>query len=152
MRIVVARKRIRGTLPHYEYRVFIPFEEISIERQNLIHIRSDYGFSPGPWARVYEVIAPMSHLRLPPGVDRYRQSMAIRTVAQRIEAAIVRHVFPEMTAAAVPIVFIGDADHPDRIVQAGLRELTARFEHFATHEDAVTRDHLELVVQEEQPA
>ena len=71
MRIIVARRRIRGTLPHFEYRVLIPFDQISIERQNLIHTRSDYGIKSGPWARTSEVIAPMAHLRMPPGLVRY---------------------------------------------------------------------------------
>ena len=128
MQITLTRRRIRGTLPHFEYRVLIPFEAISVERQNLIHIRSDYGVKPGPWARTREVIAPMAHLRMAPGLARYDAAKAIELLAKRIDTILVRHFFPEMTAAVLPIVFAAATDPDDAFIYTDVVELAGASE------------------------
>ena len=67
MQILATRKRVSGTLPHYEYRLFVPFDQLSEERQRLIHYRTDFGTRQGLHARLADVIAPIEYLRMPPG-------------------------------------------------------------------------------------
>lgn len=146
MKLLAARRRIRGTLPHYEYRVFVPLDEISAERQDLLTTRSDYGFKPGPWARVAEVIAPMDYLRLPPGGLRYDMGRDITAVAKQVETAIIRHLYPEMTAPTVPLVFAAAGEFSDQSTWARTGELTARFNHLARDVDSLTAELLGLDV------
>lgn len=46
MRILLTRTRIGAEAPSYSYRVHIPFTDISLERQALIAMHSDYGGYP----------------------------------------------------------------------------------------------------------
>ena len=144
VKMLVARRRIRGTLPHYEYRVFVPFDEISAERQALLTNRSDYGFKPGPWARISEVIAPMDYLRLQPGGIRYEMGRAIDAVAKRIEATTVRHVYPEMDAPTLPIVFTAPGEFPDALAWTEAFELTGQFNHLSRSGQPLTAEALGL--------
>ena len=144
MQVTLTRRRIRGTLPHFEYRVLIPFDAISVERQNLIHIRSDYGVKPGPWARTRDVIAPMAHLRMAPGLTRYDRARSIDQLAKRIDTLLVRHFFPEMTAAVLPIVFLAETDPDDGFIYTDIVELTGRFEQFASRGPALSMADLDL--------
>ena len=147
MQITLTRRRIRGTLPHFEYRVLIPFDEISIERQSLIHIRSDYGVKPGPWARTRDVIAPTTHLRMVPGLERYRRARAIDQLAKRIDALLIHHFFPEMTAPTVPLVFLAETHPDDAVIYTDVVELAGRLEHLANRGAALSIEDLAMLDQ-----
>ena len=100
MEMLAIRTRMVDPRPLYAYRVYVPFHQISPERQALIHYRTNFGhFRSGDhFARLADVIAPMAHLQRPPGFDRYVEGRDLHRVADRLEAIIIGHVFPEMTA------------------------------------------------------
>lgn len=102
MRIFLTRTRIGLALPSYAYRAFIPFTEISPERQDLISMQSDFGHGVGRLARLADVIAPMSHLEAAPGLDKHRFGSGLALVASRVGAILLRAAFPEMTERTVP--------------------------------------------------
>ena len=89
MQILLTRKRLAGTRPLYEYRLFVPFEMLSAERQARIHYRTDFAKRGGPLARLTEVIAPMDYLRAEPSLTKYDVGRDICTVAKRIEAILI---------------------------------------------------------------
>lgn len=68
MRVLLNRTRIGVEAPTYSYRVYVPFSELSHERQALIAMQSDYGMGAGLLARLPDVIAPPSHLESAPGL------------------------------------------------------------------------------------
>ena len=55
MRILLTRTRIGTEPPSYSFRVYVPFTEISLERQALISMHSDYGMGAGLLARLPDV-------------------------------------------------------------------------------------------------
>lgn len=102
MRILLTRTRIGTEPPSYAYRVYVPFTEISLERQALISTHSDYGMGAGLLARLPDVIAPMSHLESTSGLDKHRLGKLIDGVADRVGALLLAEVFPEMAERTVP--------------------------------------------------
>lgn len=127
MQILATRRRIAGTLPHFEYRIFVPFDQISVERQNLIPNRSDYGFKGGPWARMREVIAPMDYLRMAPGLSRHDCGRPIEALSKRIEAILLGALYPEMTAVVVPIVLAVPSNPDDSLIFTDISDISGRF-------------------------
>lgn len=126
MNIIAMRKRIGGTLPLYEYRVFVPFSALSAERQARIHYRCDFARWGEPLARIAEVIAPMTYLRLAPGLAKHDAGRAIAATAKEVEAVLVRALFPEMTAKLVPLLFNGIDGRPDLRLVATVDDLAGR--------------------------
>lgn len=144
MQIVVTRKRVTGTLPQYEYRLFVPFDQLSPERQSLIHYRTDFGRQGGPHARLTEVIAAMDYLMMAPGLARYDRGRAIARIAKRIEAIVIRALFPEMTAALVPILFLNETEFDDTLAYTRMIDLAGRHDWLARIIDDVTAEGLAL--------
>ncbi|MDE8650568.1 hypothetical protein [Novosphingobium album (ex Liu et al. 2023)] len=102
MRILLTRVRIGQVLPSYAYRAFVPFTEISLERQALIAMHSDFGYGFGLLARLFDVIAPMAHLEAPPGLEKHRFGIELDLVASRVGAILLHAAFPEMAERTVP--------------------------------------------------
>lgn len=144
MDILVTRKRIKGTLPHYEYRLFVPFDQLTPERQRLIHYRTDFGKAGGPHARLTEVIAPIDYLRMEPGLARFDVGRSIATVAKRIEARIIGALFPEMTAPIVPILYLGTSNLDDAQIFTRTGDLVGRFDWLARMAGELSADDLGL--------
>jgi hypothetical protein len=127
MEILATRKRVSGTLPHYEYRLFVPFNQLSDERQRLIHYRTDFGTRQGLHARLADVIAPIEYLRMPPGPQRYDLARGIANIARRVETLLIAAIFPEMSAWLVPILFLAEEEHDDAQVFTSTMDLVCRF-------------------------
>lgn len=138
MQIIATRKRIGGTLPLYEYRVFVPLSALSAARQERIHYRCDFAHWGEPLARIAEVIAPIGYLQLAPGIARFEAGHAIAATAKTVEALLVRALFPEMTAERVPILFPGDEGRPDVRLVAVVDDLADRQPEFAAAGDHLT--------------
>lgn len=102
MRILLTRIRIGAEAPSFSYRVYVPFTEISLERQALISMHSDYGHGAVLLARLPDVIAPMAHLETAPGLDKHSFAKAIDGVADRLAAVLLGSAFPEMTERVLP--------------------------------------------------
>ena len=92
MRILLTRTRIGMEPPSYSFRVYVPFTEISLERQALISMHSDYGMGAGLLARLPDVIAPMSHLESAPGLDKHNLGKRIDGVAARLGAILLARI------------------------------------------------------------
>lgn len=127
MQIILTRKRLAGTRPLYEYRLFVPFEMLSPERQSCIHYRTDFAKRGGPLARLTEVIAPMDYLRAEPGLTKFDVGRDICAVAKRIEAILIGAVFPEMRAEIVPLLYEQGEELDDAMVITDINDLAGRY-------------------------
>lgn len=136
MRILLTRIRIGAT--SYAYRVHVPFTEISPERQALISMHSNYGLRAGTLARLAEVIAPMAYLESPPSLERHNMGRRIEEIADRLGAILLRAVFPEMTAQAVPFRLEVPSAPPDARLFATIENLSGRYDGFAREADTLT--------------
>lgn len=147
MEIIAARKRIGGTLPLYEYRVFVPFSALSPARRERIHYRCDFAQWGGPLARIAEVIAPIDYLRLAPGPAKHAAGAALIATARSVEAVLVSALFPEMTAERVPLLFHGQDGLPDSRLVSPVDDLAGRGAEFAAVGARLTPQLLGLVLE-----
>ena len=142
MRILLTRTRIGAEAPSYSYRVYIPFAEISLERQALIAMHSDYGHGAGLLATLPDVIAPMTHLDAPSGLDKHNSAKAIDGIADRVAALLLGTAFPEMTERVLPFRL----DVPSAPTNARLfgrsESLSGRYEMLAQTQDSLTAANL----------
>ncbi|MBS0503176.1 MAG: hypothetical protein JSS55_05105 [Proteobacteria bacterium] len=130
MQIIVSRSRIAGTLPHYIYRALVPAEGVAAERRALA------GTVAGPKSagrfaciRIAPLLAPARYFVMN-HVERTMLASRIGAVGRRIEWLIIRTIFPEMTAASVPIVFQLDHDPGDACVWTDIEDLVDTFDRF----------------------
>ncbi|MCF8708636.1 MULTISPECIES: hypothetical protein [Sphingomonadaceae] len=128
MRILLTRTRIGMEPPSYSFRVYVPFTEISLERQALISMHSDYGMGAGLLARLPDVIAPMSHLESAPGLDKHNLGKRIDGVADRLGAILLGQVFPEMAERTVPFRLSVPAGPANARLFATIDNLSGRYE------------------------
>ena len=144
MEMLAIRTRMVAPRPLYAYRVYVPFHQISPERQALIHYRTNFGhFRSGDhFARLADVIAPMAHLQRPPGFDRYVEGRDLHRVADRLEAIIIGHVFPEMTATTPPLLYEAAIDVESRHVVIRVMDLTGTFATIRDQLDTITANDL----------
>lgn len=152
MQILATRKRLTGTLPHYEYRLFVPFDQLSSERQARIHHRTDFAKRGRPNACLTEVIAPMEYLTMEPGLRRHDVGRTIAGVAKRIEALLVGALFPEMIAAIVPLLFLGEEGLGDCQVYTRTDDLVGRFDWLARMACELRAEDLGLISHDERCA
>lgn len=141
METLATRVRVTGASPRYQYRLYAPFPALSPERQSLIHYHSDFGHGRGLLARMTEVIAPMSWLVMPPGLEKAAQGRAIHELAAAIEATVLSAIFPEMTASPVPLLFAHPEELPDAHITAVVADIMGRFVRLTA--DAAALDHLD---------
>lgn len=139
MEMLAIRTRMVDPRPLYAYRVYIPFHQLSPERQSLIHYRTSFGHfrSDEYFARLADVIATMAHLERPPGFDRYVEGRDLHRVADCLEAIIIGHVFPEMTATSLPLLHEAAIEAESRHVTIRTMDLTGAFE--------MVRDRIETI-------
>ena len=128
MEILSLRTRITGPAPLYEYRVLVPFEAISVERQSLIHYRTGLAKRDGLFARLADVIAPMDNLPTASGLERYQRAQPIITVARRLETIILAVLFPEMTATIAPLLFLVETEPDDAEIHTRIDDIAGRYE------------------------
>jgi len=150
MRILLSRTRIGTDQPSYAYRLFVPFTEISLERQALISMRSDYGYSIGLLARLPEVIAPMAYLEAPPGLDKYHEGEALDLLASRVAAILLRAAFPEMFENTVPFRLMVPIALPNTRLFADVMTLSGRAAWLAARIDTLSADMLGFHLEGEQ--
>lgn len=138
MRILLTRIRIGVDVPSYSYRTYVPFTEISLERQALISMHSDYGHGTGLLARLPDVIAPMAHLEAASGLDKHNVAKAIDGVADRLAAVLLGAAFPEMTERILPFR-LDVASVPPNARRFGRSEnLAGRYEMLVQARDSLT--------------
>lgn len=113
MDIIVSRLRLAGTAPIYQYRALVPLYGVGpARRPRCVVLQATLGNGRVPSTRLADVIAPDSwferHLAIPCGL-----AARLTFVARRIEALIIRTVYPEMTAELPPLMFALDHDPGD---------------------------------------
>ncbi|MCH4894303.1 hypothetical protein GO308_14375 [Sphingomonas sp. SFZ2018-12] len=140
MQIVCTRTRSAGAEPLYQYLLLVPFDQLSYERQDRIHYRTDFGGKRhgGPHARLPEVIAPIDYLRLPPGLEKHRLGGEIYRVGRRIEALLVAGLYPEMSDPILPTLFRAPEELDDGQIFTRTDDLTGRFVELAARLDTLT--------------
>lgn len=146
MQIVCTRTRSAGAEPLYQYLLLVPFDQLSYERQDRIHYRTDFGGKRhgGPHARLPEVIAPIDYLRLPPGLEKHRLGGEIHRVGRRIEALLVAGLYPEMIDPILPTLFRAPEELDDGQIFTRTDDLTGRFVELAARLDTLTAADLGL--------
>ncbi len=82
----------------------------------------------------------MDYLVMEPGLARHDRGRAIARVAKRIEAIVIRALFPEMTAALVPILFLNQAEFDDTMTHTRIMDLAGRHDWLARIIDDVTAE------------
>lgn len=142
MRILLTRTRIGTEPPSYAYRVYVPFTEISLERQAFISMHSDYSMGVGLLARLPDVIAPMSHLESAPGLDKYKLGKLIDGVADRVGALLLAKVFPEMAERTVPFRLTVPSAPPNARLFGSTDNLSGRYEPISRAPESFTADGL----------
>lgn len=138
MRILLTRIRVGAGSPSYSYRVHIPFPEISLERQALIAMHSDYGLGAGPLARLADVVAPMAYLEAAPSLEKHKLGRRIQDLADRLGAILLAAAFPEMTANVVPFRLEVLSAPPDTRVFATIDNVSGRCDMLAREADRLT--------------
>ena len=128
MRILMSRARVGAQEPTYSYRLHVPFGELSLERQALISMWSDFGLGAGLLARLPDVIAPMRHLEAPPGVEKHRFGKLVDETADRVGAVLLGATFPEMVEPSVPFRMLVASAPPNTAAWADIINLAGRYE------------------------
>ena len=146
MRILLCRTRIGLVQPSYAYRAYIPFSELSPERQALISMHSDYGHGAGPLARLPDVIAPMHHLEAGPGLDKHRFGGELDLVAGKLGAVLLRAAFPEMLERTVPFRLLVPIAPPNARRLGAVTNLSGRYQALRSDIDAATADSLGFTI------
>ena len=146
MQIVCTRTRSAGAEPLYQYLLLVPFDQLSYERQDRIHYRTDFGGKRhgAPHARLPEVIALIDYLRLPPGQERHRRGGEIYRVSRRIEALLVAGLYSEMIYPVLPPLFRTLEEFDDAQIFTRTDDLTGRFAELAARLDTLTAADLGL--------
>ncbi|WP_337847818.1 hypothetical protein [Sphingomonas sp.] len=138
MRILLTRTRIGVETPSYSYRAYVPFTAISLERQALIAMHSDYGFGAGLLARLPDVIAPMVHLEAAPGLDKHHLAKLVDGVADRVAAILLCGAFPEMTERTVPFRLDVPSAPPNAQRFGTIENISGRYETLSQALDSLT--------------
>jgi hypothetical protein len=137
MHVIVSRSRISGTLPIYQYRALVPLSEVAAARRgHCMVIGAVLGNGRVPSTRIADVIAPDAwferNLAIPCGL-----AARLTLVAKRIEALIIRTVYPEMTANLPPVIFALDHDPGKASYRIVTGDLNAAFDRFASTIDTM---------------
>jgi hypothetical protein len=141
MELLATRVRVTGMPPRYQYRAYAPFAALSPERVFQIHYHSDFGHGRGLLARMSEVIAPISWLAMPPGLDKFLQGRAIHQVAATTEAAVLAALFPEITITPLPLLLEIADELPDERVSVVIADIMGRYQRLA--DEPALPDHLD---------
>lgn len=140
-------------LPFYEYRALVPADAIDAVRRKRVCITRAPRVAGGvPCVRTAPVIAPDTYFDLTAG---YREIMGARVgpLARRLDALIVRTVFPEMTEDLLRLVITLDHDPGDACIWTDLDDLTSAFDRLEPLRDRLTAQDLGLrVIREPQAA
>ncbi|QJU58461.1 hypothetical protein HL653_12410 [Sphingomonas sp. AP4-R1] len=137
MDVIVARSRIPGTASTYHYRALVPLAEVAATRRaRCVVIQARIGNGRVPSTRIADVVAPAAwydrDLATPFGL-----AARLNLVARRIEAIIIRTVFPEMTARLTPLTLALEFDPGEAGYRVAVSDLNAAFDRIAPDIDTL---------------
>ncbi|HEX7783437.1 MAG TPA: hypothetical protein VF509_11585 [Sphingobium sp.] len=135
MDIIASRTRITGSDPRYSYRALVPLDEIDPARRHRVAIlRVQTTTTRLPCTRIADTIAP----------DRwFERNLAVpcdlaarlNLVARRVEAILLRSVFPEMVTHLAPLALLLDHDPGSAVHRIATIDLNAAFDDIAPRID-----------------
>ena len=131
MDVIVSRSRIPGTVSTYHYRALVPLAEVALQRRpRCVVIQARLANGRVPSTRIADVVAPAAwyerELATPLGL-----AARLNLVARRIEALIIRTVFPEMTARLTPLMLALEFDPGEASYRVAVADLNAAFDRIA---------------------
>lgn len=137
MDVIVSRSRVAGTASTYMYRALVPLAEVAASRRpRCVIIQARIGSGRVPSTRIADVVAPAAwydrELATPCGL-----AASLNLVARRIEALVIRTVFPEMTARLTPPMVALDFAPKDASYRLAMADINAAFDRFATGIDGL---------------
>ncbi|WP_030539289.1 hypothetical protein [Sphingobium sp. DC-2] len=137
MDVIVSRSRIPGAASTYHYRALVPLAEVALQRRpRCVVIQAHIGNGRVPSTRIADVVAPAAwyerELATPLGL-----AARLNLVARRIEALIIRTVFPEMTARLTPLTLALESDPGEASYRVAVADLNAAFDRIAPEIDTL---------------
>ncbi|WOF45088.1 hypothetical protein KNJ79_09540 [Sphingopyxis indica] len=131
MDVIVSRSRIPGTASTYHYRTLVPLAEVAVPRRlRCVVIQARIANGRIPSTRIADVVAPATwyERELATPLDL---AARLNLVARRIEALIIRTVFPEMTARLTPLMLALDFDPSEANYRVAVADLNEAFDRLA---------------------
>lgn len=144
MDVIVSRTRLAGPQPIYQYRALVPLDDVAAARRaRCVVIGAQIGEERIASTRLSDVIAPDAwferHLAIACG-----DAARLACVAKRIEALIIRAIYPEMTSQLPPLTFELDHEAADATYRVMVLDLNGSFDCFAPDIDTLMASDLGL--------
>ncbi|MFC3443853.1 hypothetical protein ACFOKF_22140 [Sphingobium rhizovicinum] len=144
MDVIVSRVRLAGPLSTYLYRALVPLCDVDAKRRGrCVIIQAAVGERRIASTRLSDVMAPDAwfdrHLAIACG-----GAARLSFVAKRIEALIIRAIYPEMTSHLPPLSFLLNHVVEDASYRVTIRDLNASFDHLAPNIDTLMAGDLGL--------
>lgn len=135
MDIIASRTRITGSAPRYSYRALVPLDEVDPARRHRVAIlRVQTPTIRLPCTRIADTIAPdrwfERNLAVPCGL-----AAQLNLVGRRVEAILLRSVFPEMVTHLAPLALLLDRDPGSAVYRIATIDLNAAFDDIAPRID-----------------
>lgn len=144
MEIFTSRARLSGSAPYYSYRALVRLDDLDPARRHhvpVLHVATSQRRIP--CARMADVIAPdrwfERHLAVPCGL-----AARLGLVARRLEAILLRAIFPEMVAYLTPPALLVEHDPGSIVHQSTIIDLNGSFDWLASRIDDFRSDDLGL--------
>lgn len=144
MDAIVSRLRIAGSSPRYSYRALVPLAHVhAARRTRCIVIQAPLEGRRIPSTRLADVIAPDAWFERELAIS-CGLAARLSLVARRIEAILIRTIYPEMTGHLTPLTLALDDDTPNASHRVAVFDLNAAFDRLAPEIETLTAADLGL--------
>ena len=144
MDIIASRTRIFGAAPRYSYRALVPLDQIDPARRHrvvILHVQTQHNRLP--CTRIADTIAPdrwfERNLAAPCGL-----AARLNLVGRRVEAILLRSVFPEMVTHLAPLALLLDDDPGSAVHPIATIDLNTAYDAIAPRIDMLMAADLDL--------
>ena len=144
MEIFTSRARLSGSAPYYSYRALVRLDDLDPMRRHrvpILHVATSQRRIP--CARIADVIAPNRwferHLAVPCGL-----AARLGLVARRLEAVLLRSIFPEMVAYLTPPMLLVEHDPGSIVHQGAIIDINGSFDWLTSRIDDFRPEDLDL--------
>lgn len=144
MDVIVSRTRLAGPQSLYQYRALVPLEDVAVARRaRCVVIQAPIGGRRIASTRLCDVIAPDAWFERHLAIS-CSAAARLALVAKRIEALIIRAIYPEMTSHLPPLTFQLDHEAADATYRVKVIDLNGSFDCFAPGIDTLMASDLGL--------